>query len=129
MGVIDVTDRAYDTHLDWEIHQVDIKSAYLYAEIKETIYMRAPPGYLKMGEEGKVLRLLRSLPRLKQAGFEWLEELAGAFRKMGFSHSQVDQAVYFKRSQDEHMVITVSVDDMAVMSKDLAHITHFKAQL
>ena len=48
---------------------------------------------------------------------------------MGFSHSQVDQAVYFKRSQDEHTVITVSMDDMAVTLKDLVHITHFKAQL
>ena len=54
---------------DWEIHQVDIKSAYLYAEVKEEIYMRAPPGYLKKGDEGKVLKLLRSLYGLKQAGF------------------------------------------------------------
>lgn len=26
--------------LDWEVHQVDIKSVYLYAELKEDIYMR-----------------------------------------------------------------------------------------
>jgi hypothetical protein len=58
---------------DWEIHQVDIKSAYLYASIQEEIYMRAPPGYLRDGQEGKVLKLKRSLPGLKQAGFEWAE--------------------------------------------------------
>lgn len=28
------------TKLDWEVHQVDIKSVYLYAELKEDIYMR-----------------------------------------------------------------------------------------
>jgi hypothetical protein len=50
---------------DWEIHQVDIKSAYLYASIQEEIYMRAPPGYLKDSQRGKVLRLRRSLPGLK----------------------------------------------------------------
>jgi hypothetical protein len=27
------------THCDWEIHQVDIKSAYLNAALKDTIYM------------------------------------------------------------------------------------------
>jgi hypothetical protein len=27
---------------DWEIHQVDIKSAYLNAPLKETIYMKPP---------------------------------------------------------------------------------------
>jgi len=114
---------------DWEIHQVDIKSAYLYAELKEEIYMRAPPGYLKEGDEGKVLKLLRSLPGLKQDGYEWSEELASVFAKLGFTRSQVDQAVYYRRSDEEHTVITVSVDDMAVTSKHLRHITQFKHQL
>jgi len=31
---------------DWEIHQVDIKSAYLNAPLKETIYMKPPRGVL-----------------------------------------------------------------------------------
>jgi hypothetical protein len=81
--------------LDWEVHQVDIKSAYLYAELKEDIYMRPPPGYLKSGDEGKVLKLRRSLPGLKQVGYEWSEELASTFAKMEFTHSQVDQAVFY----------------------------------
>jgi hypothetical protein len=54
-------------HHDWEIHQVDIKSAYLNAALKDTIYMQAPPGYLKTEDFGKVLLLLRSLYGLKQA--------------------------------------------------------------
>lgn len=33
----------------------------LNATLRDDIYMRAPPGYLKPGEEGKVLKLLRSL--------------------------------------------------------------------
>jgi len=58
--------------------------------------MRAPPGYLKAGDEGKILRLRRSLPGLKQAGFEWTEELAGVFAKISFTRSQVNQAVFYK---------------------------------
>jgi hypothetical protein len=114
---------------DWEIHQVDIKSAYLYATIQEEIYMHAPPSYLTESQRGKVLWLRRSLPGLKQAGFEWAEELAGVFVKIGFSRSKVDQAVYYKCTLDEHIVITVSVDDMAVTSSHISHITRFKAQL
>jgi hypothetical protein len=114
---------------DWEIHQVDIKSAYLYASIQEEIYMHAPPGYLKEEMRGKVLRLRRSLPGLKQAGFKWAEELAGVFLKLGFSRSKVDQAVYYRRTSNEHMVITVSVDDMAVTANNVAHIHRFKSQL
>lgn len=43
---------------DWEIHQVDIKSTYLNAPLKDDIYMKPLPGYLKPGEERKVLKLL-----------------------------------------------------------------------
>jgi hypothetical protein len=100
-------------HCDWEIHQVDIKSAYLNTALKDTIYMRAPPGYLKM-EDFKVLLLLRSLYGLKQAGFEWSEALEKFLLDYGFTRSQVDQAVYFRRNTEEHTVITVSVDDMAM---------------
>ena len=53
---------------DWEIEHVDIKSAYLNAPLKETVYMKPPRGVLKPGQAGKVLRLLKGLYRLKQAG-------------------------------------------------------------
>jgi hypothetical protein len=48
-------------HRDWEIHQIDVKSAYLNAQLHDDIYMHAPPGYLKAEDLGKVLKLLRSL--------------------------------------------------------------------
>jgi hypothetical protein len=116
-------------HRDWKIHQVYIKSAYLNAALKDTIYMRAPPGYLKTEDFGKVLLLLRSLYELKQAGFEWSEELEKFSIDYRFTRSQIDQAVYFRQNTEEHTVITVSVDDMAVTSKRLRDIERFKAEL
>jgi hypothetical protein len=98
---------AMATQKDWEVQQVDIKSAYLHTEIKEDIYMRAPPGYLKAGEEGKVLKLKRCLYGLKQVGFEWSEELASVFLEMGFTRSQIDQAMYYICKVNRHMVVTV----------------------
>jgi hypothetical protein len=53
---------------DWEIEHVDIKSTYLNAPLKETIYMKPRRGVLKPGQEGKVCRLLKGLYGLKQAG-------------------------------------------------------------
>ena len=120
---------AIAAHRDWEIHQIDIKSAYLNAELHDDIYMRAPPSYLKQADEGKVLKLLRSLYGLKQPGHEWSEELEKFFLESKFTCSQVDQAVYFWHAADEHTVIMVSVDDMAITSKHLKHIKAFKQQL
>jgi virulence-associated protein VapD len=81
-----------------------------------------------MEDFGKVLLLLRSLYGLKQAGFEWSEELKKFFLDYGFTHSQVDQAVYFRRNMEEHTVITVSVNDMAMTLKRLRDIKHFKVE-
>jgi hypothetical protein len=51
------------------------------------------------------------------------------FLDYGFTRSQVDQAVYFRRNAEEHTVITVSVDDMAMTSKCLWDIECFKVEL
>ena len=61
---------------DWEIEHVDIKNTYLNAPLKEVIFMKPPKGVLKPGQEGKVLRLLKGLYGLKQAGRGWYLEMA-----------------------------------------------------
>ena len=72
-------------HQDWEIEHVDVKSAYLNALLKEMIYMKVPRGVLKPGEEGKVLRLLKGLYGLKQAGRGWYMEMMRVFiKELGF---------------------------------------------
>jgi len=61
------------THNDWEIRQVDVKTAYLYGDLDEEIYMAVPPG---LGvPEGHVLRLVKALYGLKQAGRQWHSKL------------------------------------------------------
>ena len=70
---------------DWVIEHIDVKSAYLNATLKETIYMKPPRNVLKPGQEGKVLRLLKGLYSLKQAGKGWYMEMARVMMKeMGF---------------------------------------------
>ena len=45
---------ALAAHNDWEVHQVDVKNAYLNARLTEMIYMRQPPGFMPPGNEGQV---------------------------------------------------------------------------
>ena len=81
--------------------------------------------------------MLQGLYGLKQAGYEWSEELVKAFREMGFSHSELDQAIFFKRLDNnhdrdnkclppEHTVISVLVDDMAITLNVITYIKKFK---
>ena len=51
----------------WPIFQMDVKSAFLNGVLKEEVYLEQPPGYVKIGEEKKVLKLKKALYGLKQA--------------------------------------------------------------
>ena len=115
---------------DWEIEHVDVKSAYLNAPLEETVYMKPPQGVLKPGQEGKVLRLLKGLYGLKQAGRGWYLEMSRVFMKeLGYKRSKIDHSVFYKRSGDEHTIIAVATDDMAVTSKRKVDTERFKAQI
>ena len=103
---------------DWEIEHVDVKSAYLNATLKETIYMKLPQGVLKPGEEGKVCCLVKGLYGLKQAGHGWYQEMSWVLVKdLGFTCSTVDHSVFFQCSPNEHTIIVVAMDNMAVTLK------------
>jgi Reverse transcriptase (RNA-dependent DNA polymerase) len=84
-------------HQDWEIEHVDIKSTYLNAPLMKDIYMRAPRGVLKHRQEGKVLKLLKGLYGLKQAGRGWYMEMSKVLiTKMGFKRSGIDHSVFYQ---------------------------------
>jgi hypothetical protein len=61
---------AVATDLDMEMHQIDIKGAYLNGELtsQERIYMRQPPGYAEPGSPPLVCKLKKTLYGLKQSG-------------------------------------------------------------
>ena len=48
-----------------EIHQMDVKTAFLNGDLDEEIYMEQPEGFLVPGQEKKVFRLVKSLYGLK----------------------------------------------------------------
>jgi len=56
---------------DLDIQSIDIKTAYLYGNLDEEIYMEQPEGFKLPGKENKVWRLCKALYDLKQAGLSW----------------------------------------------------------
>ncbi|GJU42070.1 putative RNA-directed DNA polymerase [Tanacetum coccineum] len=50
-----------------KVHQLDIKSAFLYGELEETVFVEQPQGYVVQGNEGKVYQLRTALYGLKQS--------------------------------------------------------------
>ena len=52
------------TH-NWDLHQLDIKNAFLHGDLQEKVYMEHPLGFVAQMEIGKVCRLRKSLYGLK----------------------------------------------------------------
>eukprot|EP00833_Pecoramyces_ruminatium_P002112 jgi/Orpsp1_1/1176144/evm.model.c7180000056545.1 len=64
----------------FNIHQMDIKTAYLNAKLDEEIYMEMPEGMKQKG----YCKLNRALYGLKQSGRMWNETLNKVLLKLGF---------------------------------------------
>ena len=58
-----------------EIHQIDVKTAFLYRELDEEVYMKQPEGFILEGQEKKVCKLVKSLSGLKQAPKQWHQKI------------------------------------------------------
>ncbi|KAL2235147.1 UNVERIFIED_CONTAM: Retrovirus-related Pol polyprotein from transposon TNT 1-94, partial [Sesamum indicum] len=53
------------------IHQMDVKTIFLYGELEEKIYMDQPERFVAHGHEREVCKLVKSLCGLKQAPEHW----------------------------------------------------------
>ena len=59
---------SFALHLGYELYQLDIDTAYLYGNLKETIYMIQPEGF--DDGSGRVCLLKKCIYGLKQSGKE-----------------------------------------------------------
>ena len=53
-------------HFDLELHQMDVKAAFLNGDLEEIVYMKQPKGFIMQGEEDMGCRLKKSIYGLKQ---------------------------------------------------------------
>ena len=60
---------AIAAEIDWEVRQLDVKTAFLHADIEEDLFVAEPPGFETEGKNGVsyVMKLGKSLYGLAQA--------------------------------------------------------------
>ena len=104
---------------DLDLRSVDISHAYINGTLEEEIYMQQPDGF-QFGKPGDVLRLVKSLYGLKQAGRVWYLELSNALKQEGFTRLQSDASLFLWRKGDVRIIMSVFTDDIIIASPSSA---------
>ena len=71
-------------HMDYEIWQMDVKTAFLNGSLEETIYMVRPEGFFAKSQENKVCKLQKSIYELKQTSRSWNIKFDQSVKSFGF---------------------------------------------
>lgn len=100
---------------DLELHQLDIKTAFLNGDLEETIYMQQPEGYAE-GSPSMACHLHKSLYGLRQAPRAWNMKLKQQLESMGFTASEADPGFFIGHFKDGTVYILVYVDDLLVVA-------------
>jgi hypothetical protein len=115
--------------LDLELHQMDMKTAFLNGELDEEIFMDQPIGFVVKGQERKVCRLNRSLYELKQSSRQWYKQFHQEVISNGFLMIEEDHCVYVKRSEGSFIILSLYVDDILLAGNNKEFIKTIKEWL
>lgn len=117
-------------NLDFELEQMDVKTAFLHGTLEERILMTQPEGFIKPGDENKVCLLRKSLYGLKQSPRRWNQRFDGFMRDQLFDKSSRDPCVYFRDAQTSKAIyLLLYVDDMLIASGNKQTIKELKDRL
>ena len=108
---------------DYEIWQMDVKTAFLNGNLLEDVYMTQPKNF------GKVCKLQRSIYGLKQASRSWnlcFDESVKGFR---FVKNEDEPCVYKKISGSTIVFLVLYVDDILLIGNDIPTLQNVKSWL
>jgi hypothetical protein len=112
---------------DLELYQLDIDTAFLYAPIKEDVYIYQPLGF--SDGTSKVCHLMHCLNGMKQSPREFNMLLRASLVDHAWQQCVSDPCIYIFRTGHVFAMIALYVDDIPTACNDTAWLASFKAQL
>ncbi|RVW14668.1 Retrovirus-related Pol polyprotein from transposon TNT 1-94 [Vitis vinifera] len=113
-------------YYDYEIWQMDVKTAFLNGHLEETIYMVQPEGFVVKDQEQKVCKLQRSIYGLKQASRSWNIIFNEAIKSYGFEQNLGEPCVYKQIGGDKVVFLVLYVDDILLIGNDVESLSKVK---
>ena len=101
-------------HMDFELYQMDVRTAFLNEELNEKIYMDQPLGFETKRQERKVCKHKRSIYGLKQDSRQWNVKFHQTILKDDFTMMEEDHYMYLKCSNNSFIILPLYVDDILI---------------
>ena len=115
--------------LDYEIWQMDVKTAFLNGNLDERIYMAQPDGFIEKSNEGKVCELHKSIYGLKQASRSWNIRFNETVKTFGFEQLEDEPCVYKLIHEGKVVFLVLHVDDILLIGNDVGKLSDVKVWL
>ena len=103
-------------HENLILHQMDVTTAYLHADIDYELYVEQPTGFIEGSD--MVLKLKKSLYGLKHSGRNWNNLLHSFLLDIGFNQSLCDYCVYSKCTGTSKTILVIYVDDLIIAASN-----------
>ncbi|OWB68966.1 binding protein [[Candida] boidinii] len=104
----------------FQMHRMDVASAFLNGILDVEIYMVQTPGFVRPGAEKKVCRLHKSLYGLKQVPLCWNQQINRVLKDGGFTRPLSEYGVYcFTFPSGSPILIALYDDDLLIMGADI----------
>jgi hypothetical protein len=107
-------------HYDLELHQMDVKTAFLNGNLLENVYMAQPKGFAVKGKEHMRCHLRKSIYGLKQASRQWYLKFDETIRSFGFKENEEFNCIYAKFRNGKFIFLILYVDDILLASSDVS---------
>ena len=120
---------ALTAHFYLELHQMDVKTAFLNGDLCETVYMKQPEGFEENGKEHLVCELKKSIYELKQASRQWYLKYDEVITSLGFVENKLDHCIYLKTNGSKFIFLVLYVHDTLLASNDVNLLHETKALL
>ena len=119
---------AVGVHKNMYFHQLDVKTAFLYGDLDENVYLNVPEG-MQVEEPDVVLKLQKSLYGLKQSPRCWNNKFNSTLINLGFKRSAHDYCLYVRFKNSNTMYLLLYVDDVLIAGSSLDEINILKNEL
>ena len=116
-------------HYDLELHQMDVKTAFLNGDLEEEVYMDQPQGFETTGKESLVCKWKKSIYGLKQTSRQWYSKFNNTILSYGFVENTIDTCIYMKVTGSQFVILVLYVDDILLAANDKGMLRDVKAFL